>query len=212
MKKLVVLLALAGSFVTGFAQSEKYTKAMEKNIALIDSAMRNPAQLTELAATFERIGDAEKTQWLPHYYAAYCHVMGAMMNKEKGDELADKAEAQLNKAEALQKDNSEIQCIRSMIASAHMMVDPMNRWMQYGQASEEALQKAMKLDAANPRPLMLKGQGLLYTPEQFGGGKAVAKPILADAVAKYKAFKPASSLHPNWGGGYTEMLLASCDK
>jgi hypothetical protein len=212
MKKIIVLMAFAGLVSTGYAQSEKFIKAMEKNIALIDSAMRSPAQLAELAATFERIGDAEKTQWLPHYYAAYCHVMAAFMNTEKGDELADKAEAQLDKAEALQKDNSEIWCIRNMIASAHMMVNPMQRWATYGQPATEALEKAAALDPANPRPAMLKGQSLLYTPEQFGGGKAAAKPVLADAVAKYKVFKPASSLHPNWGGAFTAQLLAQCDQ
>ncbi len=41
---------------------------MKKNLALFDSA-KTTADYQTLANTFERIGDAEKTQWLPYYYA-----------------------------------------------------------------------------------------------------------------------------------------------
>ncbi|MEJ7671851.1 MAG: hypothetical protein WKF59_03885 [Chitinophagaceae bacterium] len=55
----------------------------------------------ELANNFERIADAEKTQWLPYYYAAYCNVMNAFMeqDKTKVDAIADKAEELITKAE-----------------------------------------------------------------------------------------------------------------
>ncbi|HNA00702.1 MAG TPA: hypothetical protein PLN49_07560, partial [Ferruginibacter sp.] len=62
----------------------------------------------------------------------------------------------------------------------------------------------------NPRPEYLKGQGLKYTPEQFGGGCATAKPVLQASLDKYNAFKPASELHPNWGKQRVELLLGEC--
>jgi hypothetical protein len=211
-------LFIALSFVmlfTGFtakAQSERYLNAMQKNLALIDSSFKNNG-LLELANSFERIANAEKTQWLPYYYAAFLQVnMGFMeQDKSKIDGIADKATALINKADSLSPNNSEISCIKSMIASCHMMVDPMTRWMQYGQESGKHMQAAMSQDATNPRPYFLKGQGLKYTPENFGGGCKTAKPILEESLAKYNTFKPANALAPNWGKEQVEQLLKECN-
>ena len=65
MKKTLVLIALP--LLIGFAsraQSDKYVAAMQKNLSLFDST-KTIDQYQSLAATFDRIGDAEKTQWLP---------------------------------------------------------------------------------------------------------------------------------------------------
>ena len=98
-----------------------------------------------------------------------------------------------------------------MIASCHMMVDPMSRWMQYGTESTSNMEKAMEQDPANPRPYLLKGTSLKYTPVQFGGGCETAKPELNSALTKFNAFKPATELHPIWGKGRTEQLLKECN-
>jgi len=193
-----------------FAQSEKYTAAMKKNIMLLDSAI-SKGNLPEIANNFERIGDAEKTQWLPYYYASYATVMSAFTtgDKTKVDALADKADVLLNKAEGLAPaPNSEIFVIKSMIASAHMMVDPQTRWMQYGQAASENITKAKELDPTNPRPVYLEGQSKFYTPESFGGGKAPAKELFDKAIIMFDAFKPANELYPVWGKATTLYFLS----
>jgi hypothetical protein len=212
MKKLIFLTILFAVTITAFAQSEKYTAAMKTNIAEINTAFTNPATFLQLANRFERIAMAEKNQWLAYYYAAYCQVNYGFMeqDKSKTDDIADKATALINVADSMMPNNSEISCIKSMIASCHMMVDPMTRWQEYGQASSENMEKAMQQDPTNPRPYMLKGQGLKYTPEQFGGGCKTAKPELQTAVDKFATFKPASELHPNWGKEYTDGLLKEC--
>ena len=195
-----------------FAQSEKYTAAMKKNLAAMDSSYKNPADLLALSNNFERVATAEKTQWLPYYYAALCQVNYGFMqpDKDKMDGLADKAAELISKADSLSPKNSEISCIKSMIASCHMMVNPMQRWQEYGAESTSNMESAMQQDTANPRPYFLKAQTLKYTPEQFGGGCKTAKPQLELALAKYAAFKPASDISPNWGKSITEKLLESC--
>lgn len=97
-----------------------------------------------------------------------------------------------------------------MIASAHMMVNPMQRFMEYGQEAQTFIDAAMQQDPTNPRPEYLKGQGLKYTPEQFGGGCVTAKPVLQSSLTKHNAFKPASDIHPNWGKQRVEMLIGEC--
>jgi hypothetical protein len=212
MKKMFFIwlsLLIAG---TVMAQSEKYLTAMKKNIAELETAMQKGA-MPELANNFERIAEAEKTQWLAYYYASYCTVMNAFMeqDKSKTDGIADKAEQLIKKAEELAGgENSETCVIKSMIASAHMMVDPQNRWMQYGQTSSLNITKAKSLDPANPRPLYLEGQAKFYTPEQFGGGKAPAKELFTKALEMFDKFQPASELHPAWGRSATNYFLAQC--
>lgn len=212
MKKL--LLIAGGCFVmlSSFAQSERFTAAMKKNLSELDSAFKNPAYLLSLANNFERIASAEKTQWLPYYYAAFCQVNYGFMesDKSKVDDIADKATVLINKADSLSPDNSEISCIKSMIASCHMMVNPMQRWQEYGAESNDNMEAAMKQDPANPRPYYLKGQGLKYTPEQFGGGCKTAVPVLETALEKFAAFKPASEIHPDWGKEIAQQIVDGC--
>jgi hypothetical protein len=212
MKKVIIALSLFLSAASSFAQSEKYIAAMKKNITAIDTSFKNPVDLLTLANNFERIATSEKTQWLAYYYAAFCQVNYGFMqqDKEKVDAIADKATDMINKADSLMPDNSEISCIKSMIASCHMMVNPMQRWQEYGAESSGNMEAAMKQDPTNPRPYYLKGQGLKYTPEQFGGGCATAKPELQTALDKYATFKPASELSPNWGKTQVEVLLQGC--
>ncbi len=213
MKKLLLSVTIFFlGMATVFGQTDRYMKAMQDRIAAVDS-VRSPQALLDLSAAFERIGDAEKTQWLPYYYAALAQVnatyMGGMENLSaaKVDPPADKAEALLNKAEALEKNNSEIFVLKKMIASLRMMGDPMNRWQTYGPQAAEALQMAKSLNPENPRTFLLEAQDKFFTPEQFGGSKTEAKKLFEEALKKYAVFKPSTALHPVWGKTTAEYFL-----
>ncbi|MEO5783762.1 MAG: hypothetical protein ABIQ07_10845 [Ginsengibacter sp.] len=214
MKKTILLSLVICFCVEAFAQSDRYAPAMKKNIAMLDSAMQK-GNAKELANNFERIGDAEKTQWLPYYYAAYCNILTTYTEKDKSkiDAIADKAEELIIKAEGLAgKENSEIDVIKSMIASAYMMVDPQSRYMQYGAASSSNIEKAKALDPTNPRPVYLEAQAKFYTPAAFGGGKDVAKPLFEKAISMFDTFKPETDLHPTWGKAAGQYFLAQANK
>jgi hypothetical protein len=212
MKKLLLITASCFLMLASFAQNEKFVSAIKKNLSQLDSGFKNPPYLLSVANNFERIATTEKTEWLPYYYAALCQVNYGFMEKDKSkvDAIADKATALINKADSLSPNNSEISCIKSMIASCHMMVNPMQRWQEYGAESNDNMEAAMKQDPTNPRPYYLKGQGLRFTPEQFGGGCKTAAPVIETALEKYAAFKPASDIHPNWGKELAEQVVASC--
>jgi hypothetical protein len=211
-----ILLTIAGvlGLLSLNAQSEKYTKAMQDKVQAVDTTY-NPQTLRELSGAFERIGEAEKTQWLPFYYAALTQVNAGMMMSQGGkspgaqvlDPIADKAEALLAKAEALQQQHSEIHVVKKMIATLRMMADPMSRYMQYGPIAAQALQTAKKLNPENPRVYLLEGQDKFFTPEQFGGSKTEAARLFEEALKKYEAFKPATALDPSWGKGTTLYFL-----
>jgi hypothetical protein len=213
MKKILFAAVLIFcALFTRAQENGKYIAAMNKNLMAMGDAFKNPAGLLALANNFERIAETEKTEWLPYYYAAFCQVNYGFMDtdKSKTDLIAEKATEFINKADILSPNNSEISCIKSMIASCHMMVNPMERYMQYGPESGRQLEAAMQQDPANPRPELLIGQGLKYTPEQFGGGCKTAKVQLEAAMKKFETFKPASPMHPNWGKEMTQQILDEC--
>lgn len=198
--------------ITTYAQSDKYMQAMKGNLSRFDS-VKTSEEYQALAATFERIGDAEKTEWLPYYYSALALLTPAWTDsKIDKDANGIKIRSLMDKADQLAKestDKAEILSIRNMTATQQMLVDPHNRWMSYGQEGANYLKQAKDLDPENPRLAYLEGAGIFGTPEQFGGGKAKAKPVLEKAVALFKAEKP-KPLHPQWGLQIAENMLAQC--
>ncbi len=211
MKTIIAVIVLLAA-VSANAQSDKYVAAMKKNLAMFDS-VKTTAEYQALAAAFERIGDAEKTQWLPYYYAGLALTTPGWQDvKLDKDANADKIKTLCDKADAVAHDNpdrSEILSIRNMASTQQMLVDPQTRWATYGQESDKYLQKAKELNANNPRLYYLEGAGIFGKPEQFGGGKSKAKPILEKAVALYKVEQP-KPLYPHWGQKQAEDMLAQC--
>jgi len=208
MKKSMLSLLFCGFMVAALAQSEKYTAVMQKNIAALDAA-KTVADLQDVAASFERVGDAEKTQWLPYYYAALAQTwIGWRPDVKDKDANAEKIKVYLAKAEAIEK-NAELYAVENMMATQQMMVDPQTRWQTNGAEASTALQNGLKLDPNNPRLYYLQGESLFGTPVQFGGGKDKAKPVFEKAIALFKAAQP-KPLYPNWGQKQAEDKLAQC--
>lgn len=203
---LLAVVLLAG--IACRAQSDKYVAAMKTNIALLDSA-KSIDQLESVAGTFERIGDAEKTQWLPYYYAAFAQTMAGWNPEVKDkDANAQKIKAYLDKAEAIQK-NAETYAIENMAATQQMLMDPQTRWATNGKDASDALKKGMEIDPNNPRLYYLQAMSLFNTPPQFGGGKDKAKPVFEKSIALFKAAQP-QPLYPAWGEKQAEQMLAQC--
>jgi hypothetical protein len=207
MKKLF-LVSLLFATICASAQSDKYVAAMKKNLALMDSA-KTTADFQNVSNAFERIGDAEKTQWLPYYYAGLSLTIPAWTDQKiDKDANAEKIKVFCDKAEAIEK-NAEICTVRNMAATQQMLIDPQTRWQSYGMEASKALQQGMQLDPNNPRLYYLQAQSLFNTPEQFGGGKAKAKPVFEKSIELFKK-QDHKPLYPTWGQEQAEQMLAKC--
>lgn len=207
MKQALFSIAMILS-VAAFSQSDKYNQAMQKDLAMLDSA-KTAADLSTASAAFERVGDAEKSQWLPYYWAALAKVrVGWTDNSVDKDKLADEVKAICAKGEAI-NDNSEFASIRNMAATQQMLVNPQERWQTYGAEAATALQKGMQMDPNNPRLYYLQGMSIFNTPEQFGGGKDKAKPVFQKAVDLFKT-EEKKPLYPTWGAQQADDMLAKC--
>ncbi|MBS1729655.1 MAG: hypothetical protein JSS67_02640 [Bacteroidetes bacterium] len=209
MKKYLFSIALfAGVAVQ--AQSDKFMPAMKENLTLMDSS-KTTEDFQKVSAAFERIGDAEKTQWLPYYYAGLALTTPAWYDTQiDKDANAQKILAFCDKADALataNEDKAEILAVRNMALTQQMLVDPQSRYMTYGQEAAADLQKGMQLDPNNPRLVYLQAMSIYGTPAQFGGGPDKAKPELEKALEMFKSFQ-AKPLHPDWGMKQTENVLS----
>jgi hypothetical protein len=207
MRILFVSILSLGMFAAQ-AQSEKYTTAMKKNLSLMDSA-KTTQDFQTVSNAFERIGESEKTQWLPYYYAGLAlSTSGWIDAKVDKDENSLRISAFCDKAEAIEK-NAEIYVLRNMAATQAMMVDPQTRWQTYGVQAGDDLKKGIEMDPNNPRLYYLQGMSLFNTPTAYGGGKDKAKPMFEKALSLYKTAQ-VKPLYPNWGEKQTEEMLAKC--
>ncbi len=208
MKHLLIVISM---FIAGTALAQtKYESGMAKGLQQFKDA-KTTEDFLAASAFFERIGDAEKDKWLPYYYAAYTNYLTGWINpKADKDKVSEKSKDLISKAEVIEPNNSELFCLRQMVATQQMMVDVMARYATYGVEASNAVEKAIKADPTNPRPYYLKGQNLMNTPEAYGGGKKVAKALFEKSLELYKTFTPATPFSPNWGKEETEKLLAQC--
>ncbi len=196
IRSLLLMMLLTGA-TASFGQSEKYNDAMTNYLQQLSDA-KTTQDYQKLSAAFERVATAEKTLWLPYYYAAYSLAMAGWTdaNLDK-DANAKKGKALVAAALAL-SDNAELYALTYMFATQQMLVDPPSRYMTFGQEAAAALEKGLKMQPDNPRLNYLKGMALVNTPEAFGGGKQKGKLVLEAAVKFYEA-EEVKPLHPSWG-------------
>ena len=207
MKKVLVIISLLVATVVN-AQS-KFEDAMTKGLGQLKDA-KTASDLTDVSSFFERVGDAEKTQWLPYYYAALSLYRSAWVDKTADkDKIADKCKDFITKAQVIEN-NSDLYCLVQQVAILQLMVDPMSRWQTYGALAKDALADATKADPTNPRIYYLQGMTTFNTPEAYGGGKALAKPMFQKSVDLFKTYVP-KPFYPDWGKEDAEKMLAACN-
>lgn len=215
MKKLLAVFTFSLFVIAVQAQApnEKYVKAMEKALAGMDT-LRTAEQWLAASNNFERIAQKETKEWLPSYYVALCQTMAFNLSQDKAmyELFAKRAQEFVDKADALNPDNSEIYVLKNMVSGLFIRINPMVNGQKYGPLASLQLDKAKTLDPENPRAYMQEGATLLFTPPQWGGDKVKAKATLEVASAKYETFKPASSIHPNWGKKTNQMFLEMANK
>lgn len=198
--------------VSTYAQTN-FEKAVTDKISKMEQA-KTPEDFTAVSNDFARIGDKEKTQWLPYYYAAQASIEKGRNLMRTGkltelDAIAAEAQNNLDKASDLSKDNAEIFILQKMIHNLKMMVDPQSRFMSEGMLGADALAKAEKLDPENPRISLLKAEDIYYTPEQFGGSKSKGLEMFQKSLDQFKVYQPKTSLDPTWGKGEAEYFLSN---
>jgi hypothetical protein len=204
----ITLISLAVWNMQAMGQEDPYTSAMKSAIELMEQASE-PGELAESANRFERIATAEKSKWMPYYYASYS-LVSMSYDEDDGaqrDLILDRAQDLLDQALELEPKESELHVLQAFLYPSRILVDPMGRGMTYIELMFSSLEKAKSLNPENPRSYFLEGINKLNLPPSFGGGADVAKPILEEALVKFEAFTNEDPLWPSWGEEDTRTEL-----
>lgn len=201
------------AFAFGILKADAYEDEMRMAITSLENIEANAEHFLALASRFEVLSETKSQDWLPVYYAALSYTWSAFVTADVSsiDATLDVATMLLKECRQLNGDESELLCVQSMVASARIMVNPAARGMQYGMKSSELIQTAISINQDNPRCYLIQAQGLMFTPESFGGGCKGAGPFIDNSLNKYAVYKPQSDLSPNWGLGEAQALKKKCD-
>ncbi len=190
------------------AQSQ-YETGMQKALD-----MWGEGKPTEAAALFERIGSAEKNNWLPSYYVALVNTVEAFQpkNKEKVPALLAKAQEAQDKAMMIAPDNAELLVIQAMIHTAWIVYDPMTNGMKLSGKVNELYAEAIKIAPDNPRVVFSKADFEIGSARYFGNDTAPMCAEIERSVELFATFKPETPFHPTWGLDRATQQLEQCKK
>ena len=203
MKNNLLILAITLFSISVSGQEDAYTSAMKSSLMQMDQATAAEHYL-DCANRFERIASAEKSKWMPYYYASHCLALMSFeeSNGEQRDKILDRAQDLLDLSMDLDQDESvksELQVLQAFIYPSRIMVDPMGRGGLYFDKMFASLETSKALNPDNPRPYFLEGTYKLNIPAEMGGGAEAARPILEQALALYGSFSNSDPLWPTWG-------------
>jgi hypothetical protein len=204
----LILIALITVTLNVSGQVDRYTSAMKSALEKMEQSS-DPNQLVESANQFERIASAEKSRWMPYYYASYSLVVMSFDETDGGkkDLILDRAQELLDRALELEAEESELHVLQAFLYPSRIMVDPMGRGMKYIELMFTSLETAKALNPDNPRIYFLEGINKLNMPLSMGGGVDAGQAILEEALHKFEAFANEDPLWPNWGEGATHEEL-----
>lgn len=207
MKTIITVLLMA---IAGTAFSSKYEEAMKTNIDKMNR-LSSSVELQNLAAQFERIGNAEPDKWLPDYYTAYCYVFSTVfdnMDKDAKTVQLDKAQTLIDELMKKYSKESEIHALQAFLYQ--LRITDMISGAKYSGKAAEEIAIAEKLNPENPRVFYLRGSNTFHSPKFIGGGPDKAKPDLEKAAALFTSQKPTDQLMPTWGAYHNKQLLDQC--
>jgi hypothetical protein len=204
--KISVLLLIG---TVAFANNDKYVETMQKNIKAVYT-VNTIDDLQGAVNTLIRIGDAEKTKWEPFYYASFGYIMMATRVNDgaKKDSYLDLAKTVLDKAAAIQPNDSEIVALEGFIHMIRVTVDPASRGPQYSMLSMQTFGKALAINPNNPRALGLMAQMQLGTAQFFKQDASEACATARQALPLFDL--PVTGFAPQWGKEMTQSVVAQC--
>lgn len=214
MKKkigLIVLLVVVGG-IFAFGQKGKYMMAMGKNLGQFGKA-ETVAELVVVANKFETIAKAEKKEWLPYYYNGLVNVIISFdesLSKEEKDGYLDKAQVAIDSMLVIVPNEAEVYALEGFMNVGRLVVDPAVRGQEYNMKTAKSCNKALALDAENPRAKYLLLSNEFGAAKFFGADTTELCKKAQELLDVWDDFEVESRMHPNWGKDELEEIVASC--
>ncbi len=207
MKYILIFLATLISTAT-IGQSQ-YEAGMKNAFELWTNQNTN-----EAVALFERIGQAEKENWLPIYYAANVLISNSFSIEEEEKRMStlEKAKKYIKEAHERSENNDEIYTLEGLLYTAYVAFDPGTYAMQYSQKIMELHNKAININPNNPRALANK---IEY---EMGGAKFFNQDLkpycdqLQDILVKFDQQNSQLVFAPKYGKERVLEIIQDCGK
>jgi tetratricopeptide (TPR) repeat protein len=130
-------------------------------------------------------------------YAAWRLAFSPNVPAGEKNDLLDDAEVQLKEVEKLMPDFAEAPGLLSAVYGAKIAQAP-DLGMTLGMQASALMSRALSMDPANPRLLVLRGTSLYHTPPEYGGSVKEAEASFRRALARFDQVS-AGAPWPNWG-------------
>ncbi len=208
MKTIILTVAIALISITGFTQTQ-FQQKMGESLKLYGQC-KTVEDFQKMANQFKMIANVEKTEWLPLYYHAHAYILMSFMTEEgadKKDTLLVEADQSIKKILELVPNEVEVIALNAFYCTAKLVIDPMNRGMEYGMLFGQTIGKALTMEPSNPRAKYMKLANDIGSAGYFGKDPAEYKGAVESLLADWDNYKPKSPIHPNWGKNQLQGLL-----
>lgn len=205
--RTIILIASFFIIMTSNAQ-QAYEKGMGKAFELWGNQKND-----EAANLFERIGRAEKDNWLPFYYAAQIHIIKTFNTKdaEEIESRLKKAQNYLNEAKTFSKDNAEILILEAMLNTAYVVYDGAKYGMTHSPKVEELYQRAKKIEPENPRATLYHAEWQMGAAKFWGKDPKAFCPEIEKAILYFEKESNTTPFYPDWGKDQIKRIQQNCE-
>jgi len=201
------LLMLAASRSTrAQAAPPKWADTISKEIEEAQIA-GDVARLADAAALAGRAAAAFPNDGLIQHYHGYAIYRQGILKVGRGTDASAEFEQAKSILERSLKTRplAETHMLLSSIDGQLIAKSPMKA-MILGMASSASTKEAMALGPNNPRVWLLRGQGAIFTPSEYGGGLDVAADQLKRAIELFAKDAPKPG-EPSWGKAEAYLWL-----
>lgn len=209
MKKILLVFTLAMMTATVVKTQSQYESGMERGFKLWGEGKTN-----EAVAMFERIGQAEKDNWIPVYYAANVLIATQFTEEDKTlrNSMLEKAKEIIAEAHKRSENNSEIITLEGVLYTGYVAMEPETYGMQYSPMIMQLHNKAVALNPENPRALANKIEYEMGSARFFGNDLKPFCEQMKEVIPKFENQKLDVLFAPSYGIDRARQVAASCDE
>ncbi|MEP6493986.1 MAG: tetratricopeptide repeat protein [bacterium] len=202
---LFVAATLVGGYTRANAQANAQANAPAKWADTISTEIEkaqmagDDAKLAAAVALANRVATAFPTDGLILHYQGYAIYRQGLLQMGRGGDasaLFEQARGILErslKARPLPETHGLLSSI-----DGQLIAKSPNRAMELGMASQASQSAALSIGPKSPRVWLLRGQGAIFTPPEYGGGLSVAEGQLKHAIELFASDAPKPG-EPSWG-------------
>ncbi len=206
MRTFIIVFTIIVS--TTLQAQSPYEKGMNKAFELWGS--QKPDEAINL---FERIGRAEKDNWLPFYYAAQVHIITTFNIKDANEieSRLKKAQDFLNESRTFSKENAEILIMEAMLNTAYVVYNPSVNGPLLSAKVEELYRKAKVLEPENPRATLYHAEWKMGGAKFWGKDPKDFCPEVEKAILYFEKAKSNDiPFYPSWGKDQVARIQQNC--